>query len=296
MATLMTTLPIAIFGEVLFDRFEDGLDILGGAPFNVAWHLQAFQQSPLFISRIGQDQAGAKIQAAMQRWGMSQTALQIDTHYPTGAVEITLNNGEPDYQILANQAYDFIDAQLLPAIDCAVLYHGSLAVRQSVSNNALQTLINRHQGKVFIDINLRQPWWNQTVVAELLARANWVKLNHQELQQLQTEGDLLETKMRLFIQRYQLEVLVVTLGEQGALAIDVDGELLTVQPDSHQQVVDTVGAGDAFASVLLLGILKAWPLAVSLQRAQQFASALVGQRGATVSDLDFYQPFKAAWL
>jgi len=292
----MTTPAVAIFGEVLFDRFDDGVEILGGAPFNVAWHLQAFQQAPLFISRIGQDQAGAKIQAAMQTWGISQAALQIDAEFPTGAVEISLNNGEPEYQILANQAYDFIDDQSLPSIDCALLYHGSLAARQPVSGKALQRLINRHQGKVFIDINLRKPWWNQTAVAELLTQANWVKLNHQELQQLQVAGDSLEAKMRLFIERYQLEVLVVTLGEQGAWAIDENGELLTVQPDSLQVVVDTVGAGDAFASVLLLGILKAWPLAVSLQRAQQFASALVGQRGATVSDLDFYQSFKAAWL
>ena len=292
----MITPAVAIFGEVLFDRFDDGVEILGGAPFNVAWHLQAFQQAPLFISRIGQDQAGAKIQAAMQTWGISQAALQIDAEFPTGAVEISLNNGEPEYQILANQAYDFIDDQSLPSIDCALLYHGSLAARQPVSGNALQNLINRHQGKVFIDINLRQPWWNQTAVAELLTQANWVKLNHQELQQLQVAGDSLEAKMRLFIERYQLEVLVVTLGEQGAWAIDENGELLTVQPDSLQVVVDTVGAGDAFASVLLLGILKAWPLAVSLQRAQQFASALVGQRGATVSDLDLYQSFKAAWL
>lgn len=292
----MITPAVAIFGEVLFDRFDDGVEILGGAPFNVAWHLQAFQQAPLFISRIGQDQAGAKIQAAMQTWGISQAALQIDAEFPTGAVEISLNNGEPEYQILANQAYDFIDDQSLPSIDCALLYHGSLAARQPVSGKALQNLINRHQGKVFIDINLRQPWWNQTAVAELLKQADWLKLNHDELQQLQVAGDSLEAKMRLFIERYQLEVLVVTLGEQGAWAIDENGELLTVQPDSLQVVVDTVGAGDAFASVLLLGILKAWPLAVSLQRAQQFASALVGQRGATVSDLDFYQSFKAAWL
>ncbi|MEY4211464.1 MAG: hypothetical protein RLZ92_1845 [Pseudomonadota bacterium] len=292
----MTTPAIAIFGEVLFDRFDDGVEVLGGAPFNVAWHLQAFQQPPLFISRIGQDQAGGKIRRAMQSWGMSQTALQTDSQHPTGAVEITLKNGEPEYQILANQAYDFIDAQSLPQFDCSLFYHGSLAARQPVSQQALQQLVNQNQGKVFIDINLRQPWWNKTLVNKLLTKANWVKLNLQELQQLQADGDSLETKMRLFIQNYQLEVLVVTLGEQGAWAIQQGGELLKIKPDSHQLVVDTVGAGDAFASVLLLGILEAWPLAISLQRAQQFASALVGQRGAIVCDLNFYQPFIAAWL
>ena len=38
--------PIALFGEVLIDQFPEGQRILGGAPFNVAWHLQAFGQKP----------------------------------------------------------------------------------------------------------------------------------------------------------------------------------------------------------------------------------------------------------
>ena len=52
--------PIHVFGEVLFDHFPDGSRVLGGAPFNVAWHLQAFGQSPRFISRIGNDPAGLR--------------------------------------------------------------------------------------------------------------------------------------------------------------------------------------------------------------------------------------------
>jgi len=38
----MNNQQIGIFGEVLFDQFPDGQQVLGGAPFNVAWHLQAF--------------------------------------------------------------------------------------------------------------------------------------------------------------------------------------------------------------------------------------------------------------
>lgn len=50
-----------IFGEVLFDHFPDGSRVLGGAPFNVAWHTQAFGLAPCFISRIGNDPAGYEI-------------------------------------------------------------------------------------------------------------------------------------------------------------------------------------------------------------------------------------------
>ncbi len=61
---------LCIFGEVLFDHFADGTRVLGGAPFNVAWHLQAFGQAPWFISRTGNDPDGEAVRAAMRDWGM----------------------------------------------------------------------------------------------------------------------------------------------------------------------------------------------------------------------------------
>ncbi len=70
---------------------------------------------------------------------------------------------------------------------------------------------------------------------------------------------------------------------------------MEIVPQRKAQVVDTVGAGDAFASILLLGLIHAWPLELILNRAQQFASALVRQRGATVGDPAFYRPFIENW-
>ena len=46
---MSSAVPV-VFGEVLFDIFPDGAKHLGGAPFNVAWHLQAFGDQPLFLS------------------------------------------------------------------------------------------------------------------------------------------------------------------------------------------------------------------------------------------------------
>jgi len=45
----------------------------------------------------------------------------------------------------------------------------------------------------------------------------------------------------------------------------------------------------------LAGIIRHWPIPVMLERAQQFASAIVGIRGATSRDRDFYRPFADAW-
>ncbi|MFZ2407026.1 MAG: PfkB family carbohydrate kinase, partial [Methylobacter sp.] len=84
----MTHNQIAIFGEALIDQFPDGQQILGGAPFNVAWHLQAFARHPCFISRVGRDAAGDKIRQAMQAWGMAVENLQTDPDHPTGTVQV----------------------------------------------------------------------------------------------------------------------------------------------------------------------------------------------------------------
>ena len=90
--------------------------------------------------------------------------------------------------------------------------------------------------------------------------------------------------------------VVITSGEQGATAISVDGTPpVRVRPTQTAAVLDTVGAGDAFCSVCLAGRLLAWPLDVTMQRAQQFAGAIVGIQGATPTDRDFYRRFLDAW-
>ena len=293
----MNNKSIPIFGEVLFDHFPDGSCVLGGAPFNVAWHLQAFAQQPCFISRVGVDPMGDAIHTAMQDWQMDLSGLQRDKHHPTGTVQVSIEQGEPSYEIVPEQAYDFIAADQLPLNSAdGLLYHGSLALRHEVSRQALAVLKQQHRGKLFMDVNLREPWWNKADILALVDDADWVKLNHHELQALQPEAIDVESAMSRFLTAHKLEGLIVTRGEQGALAINAAGEACLVTPTQTVEIVDTVGAGDAFASVLMLGIHLGWPLQTTLNRAQAFASVLVGRRGATVQDIQFYQPFVQSWI
>ena len=130
----MSRPDLVIFGEVLFDRFPDGSRILGGAPFNVAWHCQAFGLSPLLISRVGNDPLGREVRSAMIAWGMDTSGLQLDSTHATGVVDVDIHDGEPSYNIVEDSAWDFIDNQATPAIDNqGILYHGSLATRNPVS-------------------------------------------------------------------------------------------------------------------------------------------------------------------
>ncbi|MES9991641.1 MAG: carbohydrate kinase [Candidatus Thiodiazotropha sp.] len=286
---------IAIFGEVLFDCFPDGERVLGGAPFNVAWHLQAFGRAPHFISRIGRDGEGDAILQAMQRWGMATESLQRDGQHPTGRVTITLEGGEPSYEIVNHVAYDFIASDELEQLQVSTLYHGSLGLRNPVAGDALKQLKQNDPQRIFMDVNLRDPWWQRESVLDWVAQADWVKLNEDELDRLHGEGDDLQKRATTFRQHYNLQGLVVTLGERGVLAVTADDETYHIEPEVNLDVVDTVGAGDALSSVLILGLELGWPLQLTLKRAQLFASAIVGRRGAVVDDSAFYDDFIDAW-
>lgn len=285
-----------IFGEVLFDRFPDGAAVLGGAPFNVAWHLQAFGCHPLLISRVGDDPLGREIRGQMQSWNMSTAGLQLDSAHPTGTVQVSYEDHEPSFDIVNERAYDFIDGDFLPpAADAGLLYHGSLALRNPHSRQALARLKKQYELPVFIDINLRPPWWDPALTQEWLEDARWLKLNEHELSKLVPEKSDRLQQVQTLQERYDLDCLFLTLGDAGACAYGKDGGLIEVRPDSQSSVVDAVGAGDAFSSVIILGLLNDWPLEMMMARAQIFASRLVQHQGATVADREFYRPLCQQW-
>lgn len=284
---------ICIFGEVLFDHFSDGNQVLGGAPFNVAWHLQAFGLAPCFLSRVGDDSEGEAIRAAMHAWGMDTAGLQTDPTHATGRVDVSILNGEPRYEIVHPCAYDAIEPVTLG--DCGLLYHGSLGLRDERSMHALDALKRQNCGDVFVDVNLRPPWWNRQQVLDLVDSAAWVKLNTEELKQLADADAEDSAGARSFLSQHRLKGLLLTHGEKGAELFDADGEHFMVRPSPGVQLADTVGAGDAFASVMILGLVSHWPLRLALRRAQDFASAIVGKRGATVDEPAFYRQFIDQW-
>jgi fructokinase len=283
-----------IFGEVLFDHFPDDRRVLGGAPFNVAWHLRAFGELPLLVSRIGNDPDGAAVVDAMDDWDMQRGGLQTDPQLPTGRVQVSIEDGEPSYEIVHPSAWDAIEPQGSDA-SCALLYHGTLALRDDRARRAWRQLRRSQPETVFVDVNLRPPWWRRDAVLEAIAGAHWVKLNRNELDELAPGGDPADRRARSFLARHGLSGLVMTDGAHGAGILTAAGEHWEARPDAHTPVVDTVGAGDALAAVVILGLLRHWPLGATLERAQSFASAIVGRRGATVHEPDFYADFMGKW-
>ena len=291
-----------IFGEVLFDRFPDGTNVLGGAPFNVAWHLQGFGLDPLLISRVGEDEAGRHILQSMQAWGMDIQGIQTDDSHPTGSVVVEFDQNGHRFSILPDQAYDHIDqskmADTLASIPMALLYHGTLIRREARSREALDALLSQTRQSVFVDINLREPWWKESDLSQIFKQARWAKINDEELKVISRglgyTGDLPQTARQLQ-QDFNLELLIVTLGAEGAIALHGGDMVDSTTPEKALAVVDTVGAGDAFSSVVLLGLLKKWTIQQTLHRAQIFASIICTRRGATVDDNSLYQELLQEW-
>lgn len=290
----MSKRPV-VYGEVLYDCFEDGSRVLGGAPFNVAWHLSAFGAEPLFISRVGDDAMGRQIRDTMQQWGMSTAGLQLDSAYQTGEVRVTLQNGQPSYEIVADRAYDHISSKGIPPIDPALIYHGSLGLRASGSAETLAGILADSPAPVFLDINLRPPWWSESQVKGLLDKATWVKLNDDELVALLPGDGGLENRAGVLMDRHRLSRLIVTQGADGAFAIDRSEGRVQIRTERSVEIVDTVGAGDGFTAVCLLGQLHGWPVGQTIERAHAFAALLVQQRGALLHDRAPYRQLIEDW-
>ena len=286
-----------IFGEVLFDSFPDGGDILGGAPFNVAWNLRMLGADPLFIGAVGNDELGQRVRAAMIAAGLDTRGLQVTPDTPTGRVQVTLEAGEPSYDILADQAYDRVvpDAlrETVPAPP-SLLYHGSLALRAEPSRSACAWLAERSERR-FVDVNLRQPWYQPATVLELIRDADYVKLNGDELREL-ADGDDDQARVTGLIASAGIrEAVILTAGSSGAGIHTREGARFEAPAPPVTDLRDPVGAGDAFASVVILGILSGWPWPLILERALDFAARVCTLQGATSSDPAFYASAAEAW-
>jgi len=294
----MSNRPI-VFGEALLDVFPDGTEVLGGAPFNVAWHLHGFGLRPLMISRVGNDPRGRTVLSKMTDWGMDTSGIQIDTDHPTGIVEVSLNKGEPDFDIVPERAYDFIQwgpiDDLLRSNRGALLYHGTLIGRSPASEQSLYRMIRETKAPVFLDVNLRKRCWERSRVKGMLQSATWIKLNEAELMELQSGIEPEAEAVKAMLIAYHSDSVIVTRGERGATLYALDDGPISERPPASEEIVDTVGAGDAFSAVMILGLLSSWNPHRALACAVSFAAAVCRIRGAIVDDPALYEGFNKKW-
>ncbi len=258
---------ILVFGEILWDCFTDR-QTLGGASLNFAVHAHRLGYEALFISAVGKDALGAAARDQVVRMGLSDEYLQSTEAYATGHVTVFLDRtGQPDFTIHRPAAYDDVrlsgeDLQRLAGWGPEWLYYGTLSSMAESSRALLGRLMEALPGaRRFYDVNLRQDCYTPELVAGLVARAQVVKMNEDEMAALAAMFGLpaggIETFCRAGAERFGWQAAAVTLGERGC-GVWVDGRYAEAGGVAVA-VADTVGAGDAFAAALVHGLSAGWP-------------------------------------
>ena len=289
-------------GELLWDLLPEGRQ-LGGAPANFSVMSARLGSSAVIASRIGKDDLGRDALAYLAPLPVDLSLIQTDTKQPTGSVSVTLSAGQAEYVIHEPVAWDLLEFtpqwRDLAAQADAVCY-GTLAQREAQSRQTIQAFLaaTRPECSRVFDVNLRRPFYSAEVIEQSLLLATVLKLNDAELplvldllglmrtglsENTDDDGDgpnpaTLLAGARLLLRNFDLEMVCVTLGGQGSLLVAHDGE--DRHPGVKTDIVDTIGAGDAFTAALTHFFLQGAPLPVLNEAGNRWGSWAASQAGA----------------
>jgi len=275
-------------GEVLWDLIN-GEAHIGGAPFNVAAHAVRCGLRAAIVSSVGDDVWGRSALSEIARLRVDARWVNIDATHPTGTVTVTLQDGQPSYTIHENVAWDYIDraeceSQRLSIEQPRALYFGTLAQRSDDSRRTVLSLLDACPDAVkFFDVNLRQAYWSLPVIDAGFARATLIKVNDDEARLLGSalfrDATTPEAFAQAVLARYAVTAVIVTLGASGCLVATREGAFVRC-PGIAVEVVDAVGAGDAFSAAFLAAWLGGKNAVEAAKLGNMRGAWVASQRGA----------------
>ena len=282
---------IVAIGEILWDVFPDG-PRFGGAPANFACsaaELAKDNASVTLVSAIGDDTLGRDALVALSNRNVCTEAIQTNP-LPTGRVDVELDEaGIASYTFAENCAWDHLTwSQELErlAASCDAVCFGTLGQRSAESRETIQRFIRstpEHCLRVF-DINIRPPFIADQWILNSLESATAIKLNEDELpivaELCDCVGGEIEVLQHLS-KRFELQLAALTRGERGSLILA--GDQFSELSGRKVQVIDTVGAGDAFTASMVLDMLGNTNIETMNQRANALSSYVCTQAGATMA-------------
>ena len=286
--------PIVGIGELLWDVYPDR-KVAGGAPFNFAFHCHQLGHPAVIVSRVGADELGRELRERVRELGLSDEYIQTDHEHPTGTVQVALGaGGVPAYTITENVAWDHIawDEKLasLAGRSRGVCF-GTLGQRGAASEAIVEFVQNTCGGGAgayrVLDINLRQHFYSPDLLRWSLYRSPVVKLSEEELGTVCTSLGLsgrsrAERVQRLFrFSSAETRFVYITRGADGAEAYyERDPEPVIVS-GVPANVVDTVGAGDAFTAAVMCLMAESRSLEEQVRFAVHYAARVCEQPGGT---------------
>ena len=293
-------------GEALIDmlprKLADGNDVFlpvpGGALFNTAVALGRLGEDAGFVSGISTDMFGLQLVAHLEESGVN-AGFSVRSAKPTTLAFVKLTNGQAQYSFFdENTAGRMIDIGSLPELpdNVEALHFGAISLNSEPCGSTYEELQRRNRDRTVIslDPNIRPSFVEDEQkyrgrLARMIASSDIVKVSGEDLDWLEPgrgfqalAWDWLATGV---------SIVVLTMGEDGARAIT--RTLDVTVPAERVEVVDTVGAGDAFNAGFLTELKRAGALDKSalaaiddstLKSALRFASRVaaitVGRAGA----------------
>jgi fructokinase len=238
------------------------------------------------VSSIGNDEFGSEIISLLKDKNLNYI---IDINdYPTGVVNIKLNSyGEPQYEIVEDVAWENMlftkEMEDLARKTSAVCF-GTLAQRSLLSHNTINKFLNtvpENCIKIF-DINLRQNFYSKSIIQGSLEKADILKLNDHEINvmaELYNMKEMKEQEICLKLKDlFSLEIVILTKGTNGSFIFSNNEISFLHTPKVN--VVDTVGAGDAFTAAFITSYLKGKPIKEAHKSAVEVSAFVCRQQGA----------------
>nr|WP_281356724.1 sugar kinase [Amycolatopsis anabasis] len=239
---------------------------VGGAESNVACHLAGLGVPSAWVSAVGHDPFGRALLAEIAAAGVDVSATYVDRRRPTGLyIKESGAQGSPVRYYRAGSAASAMGPELLGRLDFSTVDVIHLSgITAALSDSCLElvraVLTGPRAGRrVSFDVNWRPALWagrDPGVLPELAALADVVLVGDDEAQVVWGTGDPATLRARL----PEPATLVVKHGEHGATLIErgpdgTDGPPVFA-PALRVEVVEPVGAGDAFAAGFLAATLR----------------------------------------
>ncbi len=279
--------PIIVgLGEALYDLLPAG-PALGGAPLNAAVQAHQLGNNSVVASRIGRDALGQSLLNDLDGRGMDTAFIQSDDNVATGTVAITLQDGEPEYDIHSGVAWDRItwNATLSNlAKRCDAVCFGTLGQRLEPARSTIQQFVSTaNQSVRLFDVNLRQDYFSAELLEAGCCAASIVKMNEAELATIAPLLGLSQTEeIPQLLEYFDLDLFVLTRGKLGTTLYSPDSVAFG-QPAkfSAETGADSVGAGDACSAAIMHGVIHHWPLQQTADLANRLGAFVASRKGAT---------------
>jgi len=291
------SINITAIGEILWDVYPDQKR-LGGAPFNFIYHILKILGKANFISSVGNDAHGKEMLSFLQTSGFDTRTISINYEFPTGTVKVELDeNKVPRFTISSECSFDHLKlndiSKHIFETETDLLYFGTFTTRKGTSRDTVISMLNRPDKKYFCDLNLRHDFYTKDFIEKTLSTCNVIKVNEYELEKLKQYFNLAPSNndaINQLLHNFNIDLIGLTLGDKGAELYSKTNKSYYRSPQT--EIVDTLGAGDAFAAILCLGYLKSLPIERTNRLANEFALEVCMVNGALPPDDKIYLKYK----